>query len=185
MPDASVLLSLSVKGLQRLEAVSHEADFAFIIGGERYECASILAEFLSPRVISLRSQDQTVQELALQTDDPNHSFDTLLSLAFGREVSVAKTELPAVRSLCLELWNYELFEMTFKHEEGPITKEELKARLDFLAGVDASRDRDVFLVASHFYELSIADLDRLSPSVLEAILSDSTLVLQDEDSLFE
>jgi hypothetical protein len=40
-------------------------------------------------------------------------------------------------------------------------------------------------VASHFYEFSVSDFDQLSASVLESILSDPSLVLQDEDSLFE
>jgi hypothetical protein len=48
MSESQMHLSLSVKGLQRLESVSHEKDFAFIVGNERYCRPSFVAEFLSP-----------------------------------------------------------------------------------------------------------------------------------------
>jgi hypothetical protein len=60
----------------------------------------------------------------------------------------------------------------------------LKARLAFLSETDGSCDRDVPVVASHFYELGM-NVDELSLPVLRDILSDPTLVLRDEDSLFE
>jgi hypothetical protein len=55
--DAPIRLSLSTKGLQRLETVNHERDFAFMVGSGRYACPSFVAEFLSPQLNSLRSQD--------------------------------------------------------------------------------------------------------------------------------
>jgi hypothetical protein len=83
------------------------------------------------------------------------------------------------------LWNSELFEKTLRRREGKITEAELRARLNFLSGADGSCDCDLGIIASHFYEFSVSDFDRLSRSVLEAILSDPNLVVQDEDSLFE
>jgi hypothetical protein len=83
------------------------------------------------------------------------------------------------------LWNSELFEATLKHKEGQISENELRARLDFLSGVDGSCGGDISVVASHFYQFSVSDFDQLNPGVLEAILSDSGLVVANEDSLFE
>jgi hypothetical protein len=40
------LLSLSVKGLQRLESINHENDFTFVVGDEQYSCPSFVAEFV-------------------------------------------------------------------------------------------------------------------------------------------
>jgi hypothetical protein len=185
MSDSPIRLSLSTKGLQRLEGLNHERDFAFVVGDERYACPSFVAEFLSPRITSLRSQDITIHEFSIETADPNHYFETVLSLALGREVSLSGNALEFVRSVCGELWNSELFEMTLKQGEGEIMERELRTRIDFMSGVDGSCGCEVGVVASHFYELSVSDLDQLSPPVLESILSDPSLVLQDEDSLFE
>jgi hypothetical protein len=185
MPDSPIRLSLSAKGLQRLETVNHECNFAFIVGNERYFCPSFVAEFLSPRITSLRSQDITIDEFSIETNDPGHYFGTFLSVGLGREVSVSVNELGFVRSVCGELWNSELFEQTFERKEGEITKEELKARIEFLSGIDGSCASDISVVASHFHAFSASDFDHLSRSVLESILSDQSLVVRDEDSVFE
>jgi hypothetical protein len=185
MSEEPSRLSLSVKGLQRLEQVNHQRDFAFIVGDERYPCPSFVAEFLSPRITSLRSQDITIDEFSIETEDPHHSFDTLLSIGFGHEVSISAAELKFVRSICGEFWNSELFEMTLKREEGEIRDDELKARMAFLSGVNGSCGCDISIIASHFHRFWVSDFDGLSLSILETILRDSDLVLQDEDSLFE
>jgi hypothetical protein len=185
MSESPIHLALSAKGLQRIEQVNHENDFAFIVGDERYPCPSFIAELLSPRITSLRSQDITLNEFSIETEETNKYFGNLLSVATGREVSLLENELRFVRSVCGELWNSELFEKTLKEKEGDITEEELRARLDFISGLGGSCSCDIGVVSSHFYELSVSDFDRLSPWVLESILRDPSLVLQDEDSLFE
>jgi hypothetical protein len=195
MSDSTTHLSLSTKGLQRLKGTNHERDFTFIVGDERYDCPSFVADFLSPRITSLRSHDITITEFSIETADPNHLFGTLLSLGFGGEISMGKEGLNFVRSVSSELWNSELFWHTVNHPEGEITEEELKARLDFLSGFDFGFDfwwgfgfnweSEIRIIASHFYAFSICDFDKLSQSVLQAILSESTLVLEDEDSVFD
>jgi hypothetical protein len=185
MTDSPIRVSLSTKCLQRLETVNHERDFAFIVGSERYPCPSFIAEFLSPRITSLRSQDITIDEFSIETEDPDHHFGTLLALGLGTEVSMSGNEVRFIRSVCRELWNCELFEQTFKHEEGEITEEELKARIEFLSGVDGSCGSDISVVASDFHEFSVSDFDHLSRSVVDFILRDVSLVVRDEDSVFD
>jgi small GTP-binding protein len=182
---ANCRLSLSVAGLQRLEGLNRERDFVFIVGDEEYCCPSFIAEFLSPRITSLRSQDVTIQEFSIETADPNHWFKKILSIGFGREISFSKEELPFVRSVCGELWNSELFEKTLDCEKGEIKEDELMARLHFLSGVRGRWEPHIGVFASNFYKFSVSSLDQLNASCLESILSDSRLVLRDEDSLFE
>jgi hypothetical protein len=144
-----------------------------------------VAEFLSPRVSSLRAGDVTIQEFCLEIDDPHHFFTDVISLGFGHEVSVGEGEITFLRSVCKEFRNYELFEMTFDHPSGKLDRQQLMARLEFLSGVDSACNCDVGMIASQFYEFAVSDFDDLSFSVLHSILSDPTLVLQTEDSLFE
>jgi hypothetical protein len=182
------LFSLSNKGLQRLERVNHANDFTFIVGNEHYPCPSFVAEFLAPRVCSLRSQDTTIDELYLETADPNHYFSTLLKVGFRHDISVDEAELGFVRSVCREMQNCELFEKTlFDRQriggEGGSDLNELKTRLAFCSGIEV--EPIAMAIASHFHELSFSDFDELSPSALESIVSNPNLVLRTEDSLFE
>jgi hypothetical protein len=144
-----------------------------------------VAEFLSPRIISLRLQDITIHEFSIATEDPDHFFGTFLSIGFGHVVSVSRAEVRFVRSVCGELWNQEVFEKTVKPGDGKISKDELMARMAFLNGVDGSFECDPGPIASHFYELSVSDFDELSVSVLESILRDPSLLVDDEDSVFD
>jgi hypothetical protein len=50
----------------------------------------------------------TIIEFPIETADRNHYFDSVLSLGFGREVSLSANELEFSRSVCGELWNSEL-----------------------------------------------------------------------------
>jgi uncharacterized protein YifE (UPF0438 family) len=162
MSSHQTRLSLSVKGLQRLEGGHIEKEFAFVIDGNRYCCPCLLAEFLSPRVAALRSQDVTVREFSLETKDPNGYFGTVLSLAYGREVSVNDEEKRFVRSVRAELKASELFEATL--DGGEIKGDEMKARVEFLSRTDGDCEFDVSVVASHFYEFSVSDFHSLSVS---------------------
>jgi hypothetical protein len=175
-------LSLAVNGLQRLEDRNlHEPDFVFVVGDERYSCPSFVAEFLSPRVSSLRSQDVTIDAFPIETADPSHYFGSLLSIGFGHEVSFSLKELPFIRSVFGGLGNRRLFEKTLMSREGEIQEDELNARLAFFSRFDGTFDMDVGILAAHFYSLHLSDLDHLNLWVLQAILNDLRLVVRDED----
>jgi hypothetical protein len=131
MSNSAIRLSLSAKGLQRVGSVNQEGNCSFVVGGERYSCLSFVAEFLSPRVSSLRFQDITIDELSIETADPSHQFGSLLLIGFGREVSFAESDMKFVRSVCVELQNYELFEKTLEFREGELKEDALKDRRIF------------------------------------------------------
>jgi hypothetical protein len=95
MCELSIHLSLSVKGLQWLEAVDYGKDFCLAVGNECYYCPALV----SPRITSLRSHYITIQECAIDTENPNHYFGTLLSVGFGRDISFAREALPFGRAV--------------------------------------------------------------------------------------
>jgi hypothetical protein len=185
MSDSPVHLSLSAKGLQRLERVNHESNFAFVVGDERYSCPSFVAEFLSPRMLSLRSQDITINEFSIETADPQHYFGHLLSIAFGHHLSLNQDKQTFVRSVCGELGNWELFGQTLTQDERKIAESDLKSGWQLLWATPGNCDFDVSVIASNFHAVTVSDFDHCSVSVLEKILSHSRLVARDEDSIFE
>jgi hypothetical protein len=115
---ASGKLSLSAKGLQRMEKNNYEKDFAFLLGDKEYRCPAIIAVLLSPRVSSLRSQDQTISEFRLETEDTEGCFERVLSIAYGREAVFRAEEIGLVRSIARELLNDDLFQLTCERTEG-------------------------------------------------------------------
>jgi hypothetical protein len=182
-------LSLSSKGMERFTGTSlnYDNNFTFILGADRYSCPSFVAEFLSPRVSFLRSEDSTVDEFVVKTLDPDHLFTAVLSLGFGGALDMDRGRVRFLRSIFSELGNSELFELTFDASEEPvqIAREDLLSRLFFFSESGGDCERDLHFVASHFYEFSLSDFDNFSFVVLERILSDGSLVVKSEDCIFD
>jgi hypothetical protein len=103
----------------------------------------------------------------------------------GHEVEFRAEETTFVRAIFRELLNYDMFQLTDERVEGDFEKEELVPRLELLSEVPETSGEDMRVLASNFHEFSATDLERLSVSVLEAILSDPGIMRADEDALFQ
>jgi hypothetical protein len=69
MTDFDVCLSpAAIKNIV-LEQIQEE--FLFVVGGQRYKCPRIVAEFLSPRVLLSHSVDPSIAEYVAETSDTN------------------------------------------------------------------------------------------------------------------
>jgi hypothetical protein len=58
-------LGLSAKALGNVVPKVFENDFVFLVDKTRYECHSIIAGFLSPRIAALQVNDRTLREFAI------------------------------------------------------------------------------------------------------------------------
>jgi hypothetical protein len=56
---------LSSRGLANVQCETASPDFTFIVGSGRYQCPSVVAEFLSPRASQLHAIDATINKLSL------------------------------------------------------------------------------------------------------------------------
>jgi hypothetical protein len=186
-PNAGLSLSLSSQGLQRITRSNCDNDFAFFVGSDAYFCPSFVAEFVSPRVSALRSADASVREFLIDTPDPKHYFSSFLSVGFGEtlQFEIDSDELPFVRSVSRELWNWELFESTFAKIEGEFERVKLITRLNFVNEFGPISEQDIRPISSRFCELRDSEVETLDIEVLYRVLSDDHLVVTSEDSLFE
>jgi hypothetical protein len=194
-PD-SRRVRLSSKGLQYIDRSHDEGDFVFLVGDDCYRCPPLIAEFLSPRVRHLRAEDASVKSFYVETLDGGHYFSDVLSIGFGGEVVFGCDESGKRDFFCEvsgELWNWELFDATMVAEEGELDHEHLVGRLHVLAKVsEDSLDscgpeigRCVEIIASHFHEFSVSEVEKLHISILGLILRNAHLSLLSEDMLFE
>jgi hypothetical protein len=108
--DSVVELGLSAKGLGNLCENVFEKDFTFIVGDDRWQCASLIAACLSPRIAALQGSDPILHEFTITTNDPDHYFESCLFLGFGSTVKLSSINSIFFRSICWELWNRELYD---------------------------------------------------------------------------
>jgi hypothetical protein len=76
-------LALSAKGLANIPRNAHEDDITLYAGDSKFVCPGFAAEFLSPRLCSLRRSDPTINSYRLSTPNPGGCFPAFLSLGFG------------------------------------------------------------------------------------------------------
>jgi hypothetical protein len=70
---------LSARGLLNIPRNASTNDFAFIIGGDRYECSRFTAAFLSPRLGELAVGGLLLDEFYIETDLTIGQFESLVS----------------------------------------------------------------------------------------------------------
>jgi hypothetical protein len=177
-------VSLSAKGLANISMKNYENDFTFFVGQARYAVPSFVAELLSPRIGYIRSIDPTVTEFVISSKDRGHQFPRLLSMASGSSVTLTDQHAEFLGYICRELENQDLFDSIVSNSGKPLDIRSVIARLKFLNDVNADATQEIKFIASNFLELSESQLSELRFECLAAILSDESLKLESEDSLF-
>jgi hypothetical protein len=133
--------------------------------------------------------DGSVDELEIDLEDPNNYFGDFLSIGFGFVVlvEIGNDREKLFRSICEELWNTELLDSLLGRIEGDFHREFYISRLTILSRhpTMAANEMDFSIIAGHFYEFSVSDCRDFDSLILGRILSDSQLVIESEDSLFE
>jgi hypothetical protein len=176
--------SLSAKGM--LNLTNYENDFTFIVGQSTYQCPCFLAEFLSPRIASLRHNGRTVDifHVNLHSEDDCSAFSSFLSLGFGHSLDISNSLSCVIGRICCELGNIELYESIFNTFEGEITTKNVIQRIRDLSKIGSHYEAEVDFAASHFYELiDIPELSELPHELLTQIVSNHSLTLHNENLL--
>jgi hypothetical protein len=184
-PTTTKLLALSAKGLATIPWEHYEHNFKFQLRTSEYFCPSFVAEFLSPRISKLRSNDVTVQEFRLQPVDSTQCFEPFLFLGFGSSLFINSEESSIFQKISVELGAGEFYEQLFEYFEGEMTPQNICERLQNLEGLKFSCEREIAFAASHFTNLNSVAIENLNVSLLFQILNHDFLQIQSEDWLFE
>jgi hypothetical protein len=176
---------LSAKGLGNIPQSKAERDFTFVVGQVCYRCPFYVADFLSSAVCRLHEEDATVDKMNVNTEDPNHYFESFLGLGFGESVELREENRLFFESISRELENHELLLLILKSggEEFVVSNaiDVLRATKAAHFGVEAG----LKFIASHFSEFESSELEKLSYDDLGMVLCDDSLKLTSEDSLCE
>jgi hypothetical protein len=178
-------VSLSAKGLQNLPRSQYENNFTFVVGESRYCCSLVVAHFLSPRLCHLHTSDHTINELEIETEDPNGYFSKVLSLGRGEVVELLEEQKSFIQAIGAEFSNPELSYLSFLTISDDLSMDTICSRLHSLSESGSTHSAESEFAASHFYEFSVSDCRNLGFPVLYSILSSPNLILHNEDSLIE
>jgi hypothetical protein len=185
MEGVSGKIKLSAKRIGELGKYLGQHDFEFIVDQQHYQCSWLTACFLSDKVCQLRKTDSTITSYEVETKDPDGHFKDLLSLGEGNELVLDAANWGILLSLCEELGNRELASLLCNSVElnGFTVIKQLKRKenlkmditneIEFLA-----KQFDTFLGQSDEV------LGQLSVSLLSEILSNPSVRLKSENSLY-
>jgi hypothetical protein len=109
MPDKSVRLSLTARGLANVLGLVD--GFTFHVPGtqQTFSVPVLIAAFLSPRISRLRISDPTLLEFHFQKSYSADLIESVLSLGRGQSADFFRADAALLFSLLAELMNGELF----------------------------------------------------------------------------
>jgi hypothetical protein len=162
-----------------------ENDFTFIVGERHYHCPHFMAAFLSPRVARLHAIDPSVSQFIIETVDSNEQFDEFLALGRGSGLNRTDANHLFLSAIACELCNFELY---FAIDSDSPDHALISTFWDQLPGmevVDYIPHRWIDYIASHFFELDSSLLKQIPVSILGGVLSNQSLRIWSEDSLYD
>jgi hypothetical protein len=131
------------------------------------------AQFISPSVSNLVRSDVTVKEIEISIRGAEECFHHFLSLANGKSITIASSEIAVFSKMCFDLGNKELIELLFSTESPSL--ENIVFRLE-----TSATDSDIGYACEQFISL---DHSLFSVEILRILLSDSRLKIKSEDWL--
>jgi hypothetical protein len=186
-------LSLTAKGLAILPSSIYKNDFTFMVGGHKYECPSIIAEFLSPAICRLRETDISLISYTVNTNDSTGEFLKFLSLGQGSTLSIDSSKHSFYYDVCEQLENSELLAVLMNGIEVEMTSNTVLKRLKRIQRVNGDFGKEIEFAASHFNEISssisvsnsgsISDCNSITFEILYLIPAHPSLKVKDEDWL--
>lgn len=175
---------LSSNGLQNSSKLNLEQDFNFNVGTHQYKCSKVLASFISPKVSKLLLADFTITDFFIDHPDKNKEFNQIMSLMAGSALQVTNENKIYLFSIAVQLGNEEMINFLMGNNN-VITNDNVIQRIIFRYSNNFQYLDEVKYLARHFEEFSIENLRNLDVDVLNAVLNQDSLLIFNEDSLFE
>ena len=181
----SASFSLSGRGLSNAAALE-ERNFVFVVGGVEYPCCRFQACFVSNRVSRLLHSDCCISRLSLTISDDMGHFKDVMRLMNGYAISITPENAPFLEACARELECDELLGciMSF-HLDSDVSLWNVADRIRIKGESHSDYKNEINFLASHFSEVGIDVLRKLSISDLESVLVSPQLKLESHDQLYD
>jgi hypothetical protein len=178
-------LKLSASGMANIAPSKTENDFTFIVGNDSYPCPWFVAAFLSPRIGHLHSIDPTFNELEIETEDPDHQFESIVSIGRGGSIDIIESNSRFLASVASELGNFELYFSVHDLMQTNGTVSTFCEHFKDWGFTDHFSDDAIDFLAVHFWEFDKSFQSGLPISVLSQIFGHPSLRVESEDWLLD
>jgi hypothetical protein len=177
-------LQLSCNSLANIPDDPHHNDFQFILGTKSYPCPWYLAHLICPKLKNMEKCDPTMDELYVNTPDPNNRFGSLISLGHSGHLSFDEDDRRFLLNLLNEFDNRELYSAILSTTTTSENLADIVTGLRFSFPESLSTETDVEFVAEHFDEMTVTLFSQIPFEIAHRILSHPKLTLLSEDSLY-
>lgn len=195
---SSKTLILTSSGLKNvIVSPSDNEEFSFIFSKESITIPKIFAQFISPKVCKLHKTDQTIQSISF-TDELKDTvlskkiLSIIKSLSMGESIEINEEESFELQIISILLENEELFIKINKIFQKDINENNIDQYLKNLQILDKITTNsnlfnysDIEFISKHFYLIDKEKLLQLSKRVLFSIITNESLTIESEDSLFD
>ena len=182
--EMSVCVELSSQGFK--EAAALDEQFVFVVDGVEYQCCRFQACLVSGLVRRLMASDCCLSRLSLKVSDPEEHFNDVVSLMNGQKISITESNAAFLEACARELENEEILRGILGFQlEGDVSMSNVVDRICIKRQLHRDYKSEIDFLSSHFFEVKLDVLTRLSVSDLELILANPLLRLDAEDQLYD
>ena len=171
---------LSARGLMNVAIGSNDDEFTFIVDNKKYYCNKFFADFISPKVAEIHFSDSNADHFVIDISDKNRHFEKVMKLMRGFTVEINEENAVFLTAVAEMLGNKELVDLIGIERiniDNANVMNLLLSKLEFGFNVDS----EINFIAEHIVEFNVADLVKLNPSVLLAVLKSSALETPEDD----
>jgi hypothetical protein len=174
---------LTSRGLASLSRAVLDNGFAFLVGGNRYQCSRVLAGFISPKVAQLQLMDPFVDSFQVDIPDENKAFENVMTLMKGGSV-ILNCALGAYLAIVGgHLGNQELAALGASFREESLRVDDVISRLLEKREFGLDCDMEINFLAQNLFAFDSKDLSKLEINLLLTVFQNPYLRMESEGSL--
>lgn len=161
-----------------------QSDFTFYVGGHEYYTNKSNASFISESVSDMLRLDPTFDHYVLEIDDSHYEFNIIMRLMVGQPIKITPIVIKYLLNVFQKLKNHEVIDHFNEIKNSKLTKETALASFITRINYGQSVTNEIEFIASNFSSF-VDDLkEDFYFDYIESIISSPSLVLDNEDSLF-
>ena len=177
------------QGLRNIASlpINEEDEFAFVFGKSKIVLSKYVAAFISPKISKLLKEDPFFDEFVI--DSKNTDMQLFHSIIVGETIKINKENSQFLRDVAIALCNAELLDavndVIYNRSPVEITTNNVLEEINenHNAGIDSSSL--IEFAAKHVSHIKKKDLLELEPIIIDQILSNNSLMIENEDWLFD
>lgn len=181
---------LSSAGFQNAAKGVKEKNFTFIVGGNKYQCNSFFADFISPKVAQLHLSDPLADTFVIKCKDKNKEFELVMDIMHGKKVFLQPEDQKYLAKIGRKLGNTELYNQ-YMPKIDPDAKPEnidfdeifdsIRTKCEY--GLDFQDEADI--IAKYTYFIDKKDFVGVPLAAMERIINSPNILLDSENQLVD